>query len=162
MPPLKRHPALVPLSKDHHFGLLLCWKIRQGLTNAISEDRIADYAIWFFDNHLKDHFSLEEKYVFTLLAEEHPLIKLAKGQHVKISNIIDSLQNKEPDAKTLKALEEILEQHIRMEERELFQELQNTAGFEKLLEMEARISNEHHQGPDDWKDPFWLIFKKKK
>ncbi|CDF79955.1 hypothetical protein BN863_22430 [Formosa agariphila KMM 3901] len=29
--PLKRHKSLQPLSRDHHHGLLLAWKIRADL-----------------------------------------------------------------------------------------------------------------------------------
>ena len=31
--PLKRNPNLVPLSREHHYGLLFCWKLKQGLAN---------------------------------------------------------------------------------------------------------------------------------
>ena len=29
--PIKRHDALKHFSRDHHFGLLLVWKIREGV-----------------------------------------------------------------------------------------------------------------------------------
>ena len=36
--PLKRHAGLVELSRDHHHGLLLSWKIRQGLKKEIEPE----------------------------------------------------------------------------------------------------------------------------
>ena len=33
--PIKRSKELVPLSKEHHEGLLFAWKIKQGLQNGI-------------------------------------------------------------------------------------------------------------------------------
>ena len=33
--PIKRSEYLKPLSRDHHQGLLLCWKIRTGLKKGI-------------------------------------------------------------------------------------------------------------------------------
>jgi hypothetical protein len=46
--PLKRHAALQPLSREHHHGLLLGWKIRTGLSNGAPLERIKAYADWFF------------------------------------------------------------------------------------------------------------------
>lgn len=33
--PIKRNAAIVEFSKDHHFALLLVWKIREGLKKSI-------------------------------------------------------------------------------------------------------------------------------
>ena len=46
--PIKRHQAIVSFSKDHHFGLLLVWKIRQGLKKSIDPVRISNYVLFFF------------------------------------------------------------------------------------------------------------------
>ena len=46
--PLKRHKALQPLSRDHHHGLLLSWKIRSGFKKNIDVERIKVYADWFY------------------------------------------------------------------------------------------------------------------
>lgn len=35
---MKRNENLVPLSRDHHFGLLCCWKIRQGIKKEVSQE----------------------------------------------------------------------------------------------------------------------------
>ena len=59
--PIKRDPAIVTFSKDHHFALLLVWKIRQGLKNEIETSRIINYATHFFDNDLIFHFEEEER-----------------------------------------------------------------------------------------------------
>ena len=33
--PIKRHKAIQPLSREHHQGLLLCWKIGKGFEKGI-------------------------------------------------------------------------------------------------------------------------------
>lgn len=73
--PLKRHKSIVPLSKDHHQALLLCWKIRMGVKKNIAPQRIKSYCHWFWINHIQPHFNIEEKYVFPVLGNEHDLIK---------------------------------------------------------------------------------------
>ena len=42
--PQKRHKALQPLSREHHHGLLLSWKIRAGFSKNIEPKRIKVYA----------------------------------------------------------------------------------------------------------------------
>ena len=79
--PLKRHPALVPLSQDHHFGLLLSWKIRQGFKRGIDRRRIMNYVDYFVNNHLEEHFQNEENHLFSYLAKNDLLRKEAEGQH---------------------------------------------------------------------------------
>ena len=51
--PIKRHPAIVSFSKDHHFGLLLVWKIRQGLSRQVDPERISNYTGYFFKEDLE-------------------------------------------------------------------------------------------------------------
>ena len=70
--PLKRHTSIVPLSKDHHHALLLCWKITQGLKKNIDVTRIKTYVDWFWENHVLLHFKIEEKYLFPVLGNNHP------------------------------------------------------------------------------------------
>lgn len=157
MAPLKRHPALIPLSKDHHFGLLLCWKIRQGITKEIPLSRIINYVCWFYENHLKPHFDLEEKFIFPLLNEDHPLREEAMNQHRQLRGMVKEFnQSQQTEEPALLELEKLLEKHIRMEERELFQEIQKKTGEEKLIELEKMVNNAHQKSPDDWDDPFWL------
>src|SRR5689334_13185882 len=54
--PIKRSNAFVQFSKDHHFGLLLVWKIRQDLTKEINATEISKYVYDFFMDDLQQHF----------------------------------------------------------------------------------------------------------
>lgn len=62
--PIKRHQAIISFSKDHHFGLLLVWKIRQGLEKAVNAERISKYVVYFFKEDLEKHFKDEELLLF--------------------------------------------------------------------------------------------------
>ena len=76
--PIKRHKAIQPLSREHHQGLLLSWKIRTGLSKGVSTDRIKTYADWFYKTYLIPHFEEEEKHRHylpnKLLADGFPLL----------------------------------------------------------------------------------------
>lgn len=151
--PIKRHESLKPLSREHHHGLLLCWKIRQGLKKEIALERIKAYVDWFWDIHLKFHFEVEEKYIFSVLPKEHPMVLQALDEHHKIKDLILS---KDDTLLNLQSLEKVLDDHIRFEERILFNEIQNIATPAQLSEID-----QHHNEVfnDTWQDEFWLTKK---
>ena len=148
--PLKRHIALQPLSRQHHYGLLLGWKIRTGFSKGIAVERMKAFADWFFHQHLTAHFDMEEKHVFPLLGLDHPMIFRAMNEHVLLRQLFAATDDL---GYQLSRIEEVLEAHIRFEERELFQEIQKVATEEQMAEVERL-----HGGDlpaDDWKDRFW-------
>ena len=90
--PIKRHKAMVSFSKDHHFALLLVWKIRQGLKKDIDAKRISQYVVFFFNEDLIKHFTDEETLLFIYLPEDDPLRKTAEADHQNIYRIIKAIQ----------------------------------------------------------------------
>ncbi len=148
--PLKRARGLRPLSIDHHHGLLLCWKIRTGVRKGIAAHRIWAYVDWFFTEHLEPHFTLEEKQVFPLLGGEHPMVQRALGEHMEIR---DRVERRAGSHEGLTRLADILQGHIRFEERILFEELQKTASEQQIHAIEQL-----HQGDrftENGRDLFW-------
>ena len=85
---MKRHEALVQLSRDHHFGLLLCWKLKEGLKKDISVERMSKYIVLFYEQNLKPHFAEEEETIFLILGNSHPLIEEAISQHRELEKMI--------------------------------------------------------------------------
>lgn len=148
--PQKRHKALQPLSREHHHGLLLSWKIRSGFSKSIEPKRIRVYADWFFENHLIPHFELEETHIFPILETENELVKRALAEHRRIKRLFEE---REDDTKTLSKIEEELDQHIRFEERVLFPEIQKFATEEELLQIEKIHQPEVFVDKVD--DEFW-------
>ena len=150
--PIKRDPAIQPLSRDHHHGLLLCWKIRIGFSKGVSPERIKTYAEWFYKKHLTGHFEIEEKYVFPVLGNENELVKQALSEHM----LLEKLFTDNTDAVgSLKKISTELEKHIRFEERALFNEIQNAASAEEL-----DIIKKHHSDKkfiEELKDVFWKL-----
>lgn len=139
------------MSREHHHGLLLCWKIRQGLKREIATDRIKNYTDWFKFQYLHPHFEAEERYVFPVLGNDHEKVKKALAEHRRLKRLFDDEADVE---RSLHLIEEELDLHIRFEERDLFNEIQQVASPEQMAEIE-----EHHNciafSDDDWKDHFW-------
>lgn len=154
--PIRRHPSLVALSKDHHFGLLLCWKIRTGFSTNVDPQRMQKYVQYYFSEHLFEHFAWEERIVFTLLEEQNPLVKKALSQHRKLRKLHDQLESKPEKREVILGLiEELLESHIRFEERELFNHIQEVCSEAELAKLGSEINNEHITFKDEWNDVFW-------
>lgn len=148
--PLKRVKELQPLSREHHHGLLLCWKIRTGFSRNIAPERIKRYTDWFYTTYLLPHFELEEEYVFSILKEDNELVKKALSEHRRLRRLFNQGISIE---KNLGLIEEELEAHIRFEERVLFPEVQKAASREQL----AKIDEIHKEAEfvENEKDVFW-------
>jgi len=157
--PLKRHQAIVSFSKDHHYGLLLVWKIRQGLNNGINPERISNYVEYFFRADIEKHFREEEQLLFSKLADNDALRKLADADHQVIYQLITDIEKRKDDANLLKQLVDKLEKHIRFEERQLFIHLQNTISSAELESIENRFPNNSKAIDEKWEDVFWEVRK---
>nr|WP_294899433.1 hemerythrin domain-containing protein [uncultured Pedobacter sp.] len=148
--PIKRSEVLKPLSREHHHALLLCWKIKNGYAKGASAERIKKYADWFFEHHLLPHFAIEEQYVFPVLGDEHPMIKQAKIDHQRLRKLFLATDNLESN---LREIEETLQNHVRFEERILFNEIQKYATEEQLNDIE--MFHVEEKFVDNVDDPFW-------
>ena len=147
--PIKRHEALQPISREHHHGLLLSFKIREGFRLKVDPIRIKKYTDWFWKNHLVSHFEFEEAYIFPLLEAENKLIKRALREHGRLKSLFSSSDKIEIN---LSLIEEELVAHIRFEERILFKEVEKAATEEQL----KIIEKEHSKNmQEEWKDEFW-------
>ena len=154
--PIKRSNALVKFSKDHHFALLLIWKVRQGVRLNIENERISKYLIFFFENYLKAHFKEEEELLFVHLESDSISRRTAEQHHKALSEMAAQIKS-HPGITVTTEFINTLEKHIRFEERELFNELQtmlSEAALNMIAEkMEASHPNEKE---DNWNDTFWL------
>lgn len=149
-PPIKRKKALIQVSRDHHHGLLLCWKIRTGFSKGVAIERIKKYTDWFYESHLVPHFAFEEKYMFPILGDNDELVKRALTEHRRLVRLFTDTNS---ISKSLSLIEEELEQHIRFEERILFNEIQKVATEKQL----KSISELHDDAKlkDNTDDEFW-------
>ena len=147
---IKRHEAMQPLSREHHQGLLLSWKIRTGISKGVSVDRIKGYLDWYYIAHLALHFQAEENYIFPILGNDHELVKKAISQHRRLERLFNSTTELR---KSVSLIEEELESHIRFEERILFNEIQKIATEEQM----KMVSDQHPETKFDENttDLFW-------
>jgi hemerythrin-like domain-containing protein len=152
--PIKRSPQLAPLSREHHEALLFIWKIRQGLKNGASIDKLRAYSLWYWKEHIKAHFFQEEKILLPYMPAGHPMAEQLKKEHEQIRELVLTL-DKEADEQTLTILCDLVEKHIRFEERQLFVYLETILTQEQLDTIHKELE-EHPVSCNTWEDVFWV------
>ncbi|MBS1650958.1 MAG: hypothetical protein JSU07_03015 [Bacteroidetes bacterium] len=153
--PIKRNKALLKFSQEHHFGLLLCWKIRQGIKNNIALLRIANYIIYFFENDLKKHFEEEEKNVFSKFSINDAKKIQAENEHKYIYSLIHSIKTENYSTDTLIDFANTLEKHIRFEERDFFNYIQQNLPQSELEKLAVLHTHKAIDIDAGWGDRFW-------
>ena len=151
--PIKRSEALKALSKDHHFNLLFIWKVRQGLKLNVELLRIKNFIAHFFNEQILHHFSVEEKHLFCLLPEDDSLRMQAEQEHSAIKKIGAQITTENVSENKIIEFANLLESHIRFEERSLFPFIERNISYTKLEQASAHFTTEHS---DTWNDVFWL------
>lgn len=153
--PIKRHPAMVQFSKDHHFGLLLTWKITEGLNNGVAPDRISDYVLYSYEEDLRYHFKEEEQLIFSRLSKEDTMRQRAEKEHTTINDLAGKIGQNKKDKTLLKLFADTLRDHIRFEERKLFGYVQEKLTPAEIAEISSYKGIDSAEVDARWKDVFW-------
>ncbi|MFN2457081.1 MAG: hemerythrin domain-containing protein [Chitinophagaceae bacterium] len=151
--PIKRSKQLAPLSREHHEGLLFVWKIRQGIKYNIVEERISSFCDWFWQHYLQQHFKKEELVLPQVLPASHPLMQQMFKEHKVIKNRLHDVYE-DSNYKMLEQLAQSINDHIRFEERQLFNEIEKAATPQQLNELAEQLKDEKKDAV--WEDKFWM------
>ncbi|MGH9659240.1 MAG: hemerythrin domain-containing protein [Bryobacteraceae bacterium] len=124
-----RDSSLIPLSHQHHNALALCVMTERELRQDSSEAavrRLAQRAVDRFDIELVNHFEIEEGDLFPAIDRELGRLAIVGeliAEHRQIEGLIARLRTG-PSAALLVEFTSLLRRHIRREENELFQDIQ--------------------------------------
>ena len=131
-----RDKNLIPLSRQHQHALALCVRIDRA--SPISD---ADLCSWQeeiaqqFEAEIKFHFAAEERVLFPIARSFTDLSALAdelQGEHTVLRNSFSEAEARKMTAWELSAFAERLSRHIRKEERQLFERMQELMNQEEL------------------------------
>jgi hemerythrin-like domain-containing protein len=123
-----RHKNLIPLSHQHQHALALCVRIERA--SPIPED---DLAAWqseiaqLFQNEISPHFAAEEKVIFpaaTKFADLKPLVADLLSDHADLRAMFAAATAQGLPSEDVLTMAKRLSQHIRKEERQLFERMQ--------------------------------------
>lgn len=131
---MKRHPALLPLSREHHGALVLALACTRAASSG-SDEKIhaaCERAARQFDTDLEPHFRQEEKALLPLLrdAGQDKLVRRTLDDHARLRTMAKLLCNR--DAACLGEFGKSLSDHVRFEEQELFQTAEQVVPNELL------------------------------
>lgn len=155
--PLKRHPELMVLSREHHFELLFAWKIKQGLALKADSHVIQDYIRYFWDNHLESHLEKEEKIVVQILSEADPMRFRVQQDHDLIRSVVNYLSSyRENIDYVLNTLQILVKEHVRFEERVFFPYLEQVATPGQLVLIGIEMDKYAVVPSDDFFPAFWF------
>ncbi|GAB6283726.1 MAG: hypothetical protein STSR0008_25290 [Ignavibacterium sp.] len=144
---MKRHQCLIKLSKDHHQGLIVAQLLKKDAPKFrdLPDDLNGKtkYAINFYENELKNHFALEENILIPFILKRNKNIDVLCNQileeHKVIFNKFEDIKNYFDEDK-LDKIGILLSRHIRKEERELFELIQENFSDEELNQLDEKFN----------------------
>lgn len=128
---VKRHPALVPLSEQHHHELAHARRLLRAAGAGPEERLVASAYVDAFFTETVGHFRREEEILFPLYLRHAgltPVLERILREHMELHGLVRALRaeaaagNIVPE--TLRTLGDLLYDHVRVEERELFEEIE--------------------------------------
>jgi hemerythrin-like domain-containing protein len=140
---MKRSEALAPLSRDHHYALV----VASALTRA-DQHTARSSAMLFADfilDHVEEHFGIEEALLLPALPDNDAGRRLAArvlDDHRSLRAAAADLRHAhdEPDSDHLQMLGARLRSHVQLEERELFPCLETSLDEASLARLGADIA----------------------
>jgi len=146
---MKRHSALINLSREHHAALILAQILKKDGPNfkdlPTDDEGKRNYTISFYKTDLAKHFQFEEEILFPFVNKQSDLLKEQTVQliseHKKLKSLIQKLLTPGNVETLLDRIGMLLEKHIRFEERVYFQKVQEIFPDNELDELLSRFSD---------------------
>jgi len=153
---MKRDQNLISLSKEHHYGLLFCWKLKQGVQKQAAPNILRSYVSYYWEKQLKQHFAREDSVLGHLLPQDHEIQQQLEQEHREIDQKVKAIiQGVETSAADFTELAEILIRHIRFEERQFFPYLEQSLSTGQLEEIGRLLPSGKMREEDDFSPAFW-------
>jgi hemerythrin-like domain-containing protein len=138
-----RDKNLVPLSRQHQHALALCVRINRARLATPKELRAWQSEIaQHFEQEIRYHFDAEERHLFPAarqFSDLNALVDELFAEHAQLRNFFSRALASELNAPELRSFAELLSSHIRKEERQLFEGMQEKLGPEVLAQIGAKI-----------------------
>jgi len=140
-----RNKSLIPLSRQHQHALALCVRIDRA-----SPINDADLQTWQeevaqqFEQGIKLHFTAEERVLFPAARTFEELAALTdelQAEHVLLRQCFSEAAARSMTAWSISAFAARLSDHIRKEERQLFERMQALAKPDKLAELGIQLED---------------------
>ena len=147
-----RDKNLVPLSRQHQHALALCVRIDR----AYQAEEV-DSSAWqaeitqLWEQEVSVHFAAEETFVFPAAIRFDELRELVSDlieDHRKLREIVVRAAEGQLNSESLRDFGQRLSQHIRKEERQLFEGMQKLLGPEEFARLGSQLQAALASTPD--------------
>jgi hemerythrin-like domain-containing protein len=136
---MQRDANLVPLSRQHFRALVLCMRIhRQRAERGVLQREMLE----LYAQDIRFHFLAEEKFLFPAarrLPEAAPLVRELRAEHTRLRRAFAAARRRTLKSAELARFADLLEGHVRKEERQLFEECQRRMSEKELGEIGKRM-----------------------
>ena len=140
----RRHDALVPLTHDHHHALAQARRLKDVSSLEREADRrnVANDFVNFYFGRAVRHFHEEEELFFAPLIdvpEARELVVRAVSEHLRLHALVRRVKRQlsegEAEEALLKEISDLLTEHVRFEEKELFPLVESLVSDEDLMDL---------------------------
>lgn len=155
---MKRSEYLKTLSWEHHDGLVVSFRLQQGIKKEVHPDEMAQYIIHTWTSELKHHFWQEEQIIIPILNKSEKgkeLVNQMQSDHNKIDQIVKKIDSKNNSVNYIEEFASLLNQHIRFEERQLFPIFEQETSTKKLQKVGEFLIQHHNPVCEVWPNQFW-------
>jgi iron-sulfur cluster repair protein YtfE (RIC family) len=145
---MQRRKEIQILSEEHHHGLMLAQMAKKNAPEFKNLPNDIDGKIKFaeeaWNDELEEHFRKEEEILFPAARgkkkEIDDLMDELLEEHVTIKDLIFSLRDAENKEEKLHELSQAMDKHIRKEERQLFEMIQDTLTDKELTAISEKLN----------------------
>ena len=158
---MKRSEYLTPLSWEHHAALVNANRIKRGLELNADLSVIKEFIDYVWINDLQPHFDREESVLAAAddwqkvpeefrrhMLDDHREFEIL-AEVIKTENNIDELRD------AMGRFAQLLEAHVRFEERQLFDAIEKNYNKDTLVKAGKELKERHTPGCVVWKPEFW-------
>ena len=140
----RRHEALVPLTHDHHHALAQARRLKEvaGLESEAARRNAANDFVNFYFGRAVRHFHEEEELFFAPLVDDPEaggLVLRAVTEHLRLHALVRTVKRQlsggEADNETLIKISDLLTEHVRFEEKELFPMVERLVSDNELADL---------------------------
>jgi len=142
-----RDKNLVPLSHQHQHVLALCVKIGKAFEGGHPTPDVRPWEqqiVGIFDQEISYHFQAEEKILFPVADQHEDLMQLTdelRIEHTLIRRNVEKARARQFTVTDLQVFTAMLSEHVRKEERQLFEALQQLLSASELDDLGRKMQD---------------------
>jgi hemerythrin-like domain-containing protein len=138
-----RDKSLIPLSRQHQHALALCVRIERAMP--IDDTKLPNWQVEIaqqFEAEIKTHFAAEEQILFPAaraFGQLNPLVEELLADHQWLRACFAKAEARQSSQEELLAFARRLSEHVRKEERQLFERLQELMPQSEMTILGGRL-----------------------